>query len=327
MVMGPLASALGTERSAASPSFRRTRIVRPSLLAAQALVVLAACGGSTPTRVVDESQDTSGGSSDPTYVAEVPTDLDGTQWHWVAAYCTEGPLDLASRGYSSTLRIAQAGASIDLVYDSAYVEDGCQQTIIQRVSPPEARGDLRMEELARVAVPSTTACFGQPEPPRPGELRRDGRRLEVLVQRSRWCGGFEVRMVFEPMQPTFLGDEEIARRYVAQFTRGDADAISSLFADTGSIVEPFTVTTTGDPYRHDGRAAVRTWFAEAFSGTPWRAMRILGFDHGERQLVMRWEYMDPRLADPLPGQNAFTIAGGEIFEAQVQLDREPVLAN
>ncbi|MFO0682743.1 MAG: nuclear transport factor 2 family protein [Sandaracinus sp.] len=312
--------------------FESAHAVPTRLLGATALLLvtscgLTACGGGSHTRVVDESSDSSGGSTDPSFVAEVPTDLDGTQWHWVSAYCTEGPLDLAARGYSSTLRIAQAGASLDLVYDSAYVNEGCQQTIVQRVSPPESRGELRMEEIARVAVPSTSACFGQPEPPRPGELRRDGRRLEVLVQRSRWCGGFEVRMVFEPMQPTFLGDEEIARRYVAQFTRGDADAVASLFADTGSIVEPFTVTTTGDPYRHDGRAAVRTWFSEAFEGTPWRAMRILGFDHGERQLVMRWEYMDPRLADPLAGRNTFTIAGGEIFEAQVQLDGEPVLAN
>lgn len=288
--------------------------------------MLAACGGGGGERTLDESGDSSG-SEDPTYVAEIPDGLDGSQWRWVSAFCTEGPLELGSRGYSSTLRIAQDGASVDLVYDSAYVNEGCQQTIVQHVSPPEGHGELRVEETARVAVPATAECFGQPEPPRPGEIRRDGQRLEVLVQRSRWCGGFEVRMVFEPMRPTVLGDEDIARRYVAQFMRGDAARVAELFAQTGSVVEPFTVTTTGDPYRHDGREAVEEWFTETFDGTPWRAMRITGFDHAERQLVMRWEYMDPRLADPLPGRNTFTIAGGEIFEAVVALDAEPVLAN
>jgi hypothetical protein len=299
--------------------------VRTLLLALLSLCALA-CGGGSTERRIDEGQESTGSES-ATRTAEIPSDLDGSEWRWVSAFCTEGPLDLASRGYSSTLRIEQDGPSVNLTYDSAYVNDGCQQTIIQRVSPPEGRGELRMEERARVAVPATASCFGQPEPPRPGELRRDGRRLEVLVQRSRWCGGFEVRMVYEPVQPTLLGDEDIARRYVAQFDLGDAPRIAELFAETGSVVEPFTITTTGDPYRHDGRPAVEAWFAETFEGTPWRAMRILGFEHGDRQLVMRWEYMDPRLADPLAGRNTFTIAGGAIFESVVQLDGEPVLAN
>jgi hypothetical protein len=290
-----------------------------------ALVIgLVACGG-TPSRAIDEGSDTAGGDSQAT--ATIPDDLDGSQWRWVSAHCTEGALDLASRGYSSTLRIDQDGASVDLVYDTVYVNEGCQQTIVQHVSPPAGHGELRMEETARVAVPSNADCFGQPEPPRPGELRLDGRRLEVLVQRSRWCGGFEVRMTYEPMQPTLLGDEDIARRYVADYTLGDAARIAELFAETGSIVEPFTITTTGDPYRHDGRPAVEQYFAETFDGTPWRALRITAFEHGDHQLVMRWEYMDPRLADPLRGRNTFTIAGGEIFEAQLAIDGEPVLAN
>lgn len=296
---------------------------RELLLALSALTV--ACGGGG-SRTIDESSDGSGGEV-TTRTAEIPSGLEGSQWRWVSAFCTEGPLDLETRGYSSTLRIAQDGPNVDLVYDSAYVNEGCQQTIIQHVSPPDGHGELRMEETARVAVPATTQCFGQPEPPRPGELRRDGRRLEVLVQRSRWCGGFEVRMVYEPMQMTLLGDEEIARRYVAQFNRGDAARVAELFAPTASLVEPFTVTTTGDPYRHDGREAIEAWFTETLDGTPWRAMRITGFEHADRQLVMRWDYMDPRLADPLPGRNTFTIAGGEIFEAVVALDADPVLAN
>ncbi len=288
-------------------------------------LALVACGGAGTERHLDESDDVGGGGAQHT--AEIPEGLDQTQWRWVEASCTEGPLDLASRGFSSTLRIEEDGPALNLTYDVAFVNEGCQQTVVQRVSPPEGTGELRMEEIARVAVPATASCFGQPEAPRPGELLREGRRLSVLVQRSRWCGGFEVRMTYEPMGSTQLGDEEVARRYAAEFSRGDASRIADLFAETGSVLEPFTVTPTGDAYRHDGREAVRHWFEESFSGTPWRALRITALEHADNQLVMRWEYMDPRLSEPLPGRNRFTIAGGEIFEAQVQLDGTPTLAH
>jgi hypothetical protein len=298
---------------------------RPSIFVLS--LALVACGGATSTaRELDESEDVGGGGG-PTHTAEIPQGLDQTQWRWVEASCTEGPLDLASRGYSSTLRIEEDGTSLDLTYDTAYVTDGCQQTIIQRVSPPESTGELRMEEIARVAVPATPNCFGQPEAPRPGEILRDGRRLSVLVQRSRWCGGFEVRMTYEPMTTTTLGDDEIVRRYAAHYSRGDADRVANLFAETGSVLEPFTVTASGDPYRHDGRQAVRQWLTESFEGTPWRALRITAIERADAQLVMRWEYMDPRLSEPLPGRNVFTVAGGEIFESQIQLDGTPTLAH
>ncbi len=290
-------------------------------------LVLAACGGAVDSeRHLDESEDVVGGGG-PARTAEIPEGLDGSQWRWVEASCTEGPLDLGARGFSATLRIEEDGASVDLTYDVAFVNEGCQQTIIQHVSPPEGTGELRIEEIARVAVPATPSCFGQPEAPRPGELVREGQRLAVLVQRSRWCGGFEVRMVYEPMAPTLLGDDEIARRYAAQFSRGDAARVAGLFAETGSVLEPFTVTPTGDPYRHEGRPAVQQWLAESFEGTPWRALRITAIEHADSQLVMRWEYMDPRLSEPLPGRNTFTIAGGEIFESQIQLDGTPTLAH
>ena len=103
---------------------------------------------------------------------------------------------------------------------------------------------------------------------------------------------------------------------------------AALFAPTGSLLEPFTETQTGDPYRHDGRDAVRTWFAESFAGTPWRAMRVTSTAAGEQPntTIAEWEYMDPRLAQPLRGRTRYTIAAGEIFEAQIELLDAPVLA-
>lgn len=293
-------------------------------------VLLAACGGSSEQTTPDESGDldpTAGGMA--TRIVDMPTGLDGTQWRWIEAHCTEGPLDLQARGFAQKLRVAQDGESLLLTYDQMFATEQCNQTVLQRVSPPPQPGELRMEEIARIAVPPTPACFGRPELPRPGEVRRaEGNRLEVLVQRSNWCNGFEVRMVYEPVMPQLLTDEEIVRHYVAYFSLGETDRLATLFAQTGSLLEPFTETDTGDPYRHDGREQVRQWFAETFQGAPWRAMRVLEMAPGEQPhtMVAEWEYMDPRLAQPLRGRTRFTIAAGEIFEAQIELLDNPVLS-
>ena len=157
----------------------------------------------------------------------------------------------------------------------------------------------------------------------------DGSRLEVLVQRSHWCTGLEVRMVYERVPTELLNDDEILRRYVAYFTMGNADQMSGLFAETGALLEPFTTTATGDPYRHDGRGSVHRWFAETFASAPWRALRVTGLEtseaDGTMQRVMSWEYMDPRLAQPVSGTTRFTIAAGEIFQAEISLTGEPAV--
>lgn len=325
-------------RRRVSDSFRRT-FVRAWLVGSATVVGASTlgCGGSGNRRVVDESGDLAvgGGASGVGgemggRVVEMPTGLDGTQWRWTQASCTEGPLDLASRGFSAHLTIEQPEEQdlLLLTYDMTFANEGCVVTVLQEVTPPPSPGELRIEEVARVAVPHTPECFGQPEPPRPGEVRRNGRNLEVLVQRSRWCNGYEVAMTFEPALPRLWTNEDLARRYVAHFTRGDATRLAALFSSVGAVLESFTMTPTGDPYRHEGREAVREYFHQSFSGAPWRAMRIVGFEPGPtpQQTRMRWEYMDPRLAEPVAGHNVFTVAAGEIFEAQIVLDGPPRLA-
>jgi hypothetical protein len=315
------------------PSRAMTRLRLPYLVSLPSILALAglapACGGGATTTTPDESGDlggTSGGSMSGR-VVDMPTGLDGSQWRWAEAHCTEGPLDLASRGFAQTLRVSEDGDALLLTYDQTFAREECTQTVVQRVSPPPTPGELQMEEVARVAVPSTDTCFGRPEQPRPGEVRRAGNRLEVLVQRSNWCNGFEVRMVYDPVMPQLLRDDEIVRRYVAHYSRGEAQRLAGLFAETGSLLEPFTETETGDPYRHDGRGAVQQWFGEAFAGTAWRALRLLSVAPGEQPhtMVAEWEYMDPRLAEPLRGRTRFTIAAGEIFEAQIEIVGNPVV--
>ena len=66
-----------------------------------ATVLLSACGGAAQTRALDESDDTAGSDSQTT--ATIPDNLEGTQWRWIAAHCTEGPLDLESRSPHAAL--------------------------------------------------------------------------------------------------------------------------------------------------------------------------------------------------------------------------------
>ncbi|MCZ7684461.1 MAG: nuclear transport factor 2 family protein [Sandaracinaceae bacterium] len=302
--------------------------MRPhSILIVLASVAASCGGGGSRSAAPDESSDldVSGGEQ---RTSTMPPGLDGTQWRWVEARCTEGPLDLLGRGYAARLRAHEREGGLTLVTDQVFATEQCEHTIVMRAVPPQRGPEWQMEEVARVAVPSTRECFGRPEEPRPGEVRvRDG-RLEVLVQRSQWCNGLEVTMTYERVPDSLLSEDQIVRRYAAHFTRGDAESVAALFAETGSLLEPFTRTQTGDPYRHDGRAAVQAWFGETFATAPWRALRITDVQTGQTQSgaaqrVVTWEYMDPRLEEPLTGRIRFTIAAGEIFEALIELVSDP----
>lgn len=309
---------------------RRLSIVAAAL--GLSLGLWAGCGGESGPTTPDESGDLGAGGTGPREAAEVPRGLDGTHWSWLEAHCTEGPLDLSGRGYAADLTVHQdesSGAML-LVTDHRFEAEECVQTVAMRATPPSSGPDWQMREVARIAVPSTDQCYMRPEDTRPGTVRRSGQLLEVLVQRSRWCNGLEVRMVYAPRDDDTLTPDQIVRHYAALYTVGDADELAGLFTDVGTLLEPFTRTDTGDPYRHEGRDSVRRWYAEAFASAPWRAMRITEIESGETEAgaasrTVRWEYMDPRLAEPLPGETEFTIAAGEIYEARIELEGEPNL--
>ena len=296
-------------------------------------LVLAACGGDQDRRTTPDETGDLEVTPGSRRTATMPPGLDDTRWRWVEAHCTEGPLDLLSRGYAAHVRVHQADDNrLLLLHDQQFATESCQHTVVQQATLPEGGGESwLMEEVVRVAVPSTDECYGRPEENRPGDVRlTDAGRLEVLVQRSQWCNGLEVRMVYERAPAQLLAEDEIVRRYVAHFMRGDADMVAELFAQTGSLLEPFTRTETGDPYRHEGRGRVQRWFEQSFSSAPWRAMKINEVTEGEAQggatqRVVTWEYMDPRLEEPMTGRSRFTIAAGEIFELQIELTSEPTL--
>ncbi len=248
---------------------------------------------------------------------------DGTGFE---AHCTEGPLDLAARGFSQELRIESDNQGLLLTYDQTFETEGCTQTVVQRARPMEGGRQFGMVEEVRIAQPPTEECTGSMEQERVGEVRKNGDLLEVLVQRSFvWCNGLEVRMVYAPMAPAMLEGDQIVRRYAAHFNRRDAARVAGLFAESGSLVEPFHVTRTGGASRHDGRSAIRAYYEETFRGVEWLAFKLDDVEPAGEQghLIANWEYMDPRVSEPFGGRNHFTIAAGEIFESRIELTEPP----
>jgi len=288
---------------------------------------LLACGGTQTERTTpDETGDLVAAGRVGHQTGGIPPDIDGTRWRWTEAHCTEGPLDLLARGYAAAVQVRQDGDSLTLITDQIFATELCQHTLLMTATP--GTPDWQMEEVTRVAVPSTPECRATPEARRPGDFRVVDGRLEVLIQRSHWCNGLEVRMVYERAPDDLLTEDQIVRRYMAYWSRGDANAAAALFAQGGSLLEPFTQTQTGDPYRHVGQQAVLTWFQETFASAPWRAMRITEISEeaaegGASRRVVTWEYMDPRLEEPFAGVTRFTIAAGEIFEARIELTTDP----
>jgi hypothetical protein len=307
---------------------------RASLRASLLLSVLAgavACGGPEETETVlfeeDDGSGTVGGENLPP--AELPAGLGGTFWRFTEATCISGEPALTSHGFGSIMEVQEVEGGLRLVSDETLSEDGCARTTVKLATLPDNEGPyLDIEEIARIATPPSDECHMRPEDPRPGELLLDEQgRLELRVQRSlEWCGGYEVRLTYElDVASAELSPEQIIRRYAAYWVLGDAPAVAQLFDTQGTLVEPFTITASGDSFRHDTRPAVQEWFAETFATSPWRAMRVLTLEQTEGEespWVMTFEYMDARTAAPFMGRTAFTLAAGLIFEADISLTSE-----
>lgn len=295
------------------------------------VALAAACGGSQGSEgtLPDESGDLAVGTRPSGFSAEGTTpagpDLGGTRWRWVEAHCTEGPLDLRARGFAQTVRVDADPQGLLLTYDQVFATEGCTQTVVQRARPTQDPRQWVMVEEARVAQPATEECFGRMEDARPGEVRRNGQFLEVLVQRSFvWCNGLEVRMVYAPAAPQPLTTDQIVRHYVAHFNRRDPARLTALFAESGSLVEPFHVTPTGGATRHDGRTAIQGWYREVlYSPVDWLALKPADMSPTENGAVLEWQYMDPRLEQPMSGRTHFTVAAGEVYEARIELTEPP----
>ncbi|MBJ74851.1 MAG: hypothetical protein CMN31_26565 [Sandaracinus sp.] len=292
------------------------------------LLALAACGGDEERTLPDESGDLaigSGGSS-PSHLAgtrPVGPEVGGTRWRFVEASCTEGAPELAGEGFDRFAEVLATDAGLLFLYDQRF-GDACTETVAQVATPGDTPdSEWQMVEEARVSVGD---CPTQPEENRPGDVRMRGQFLEVWVQRSNWCNGLEVKHVYAPARPAAPDGPQLARHYALHFNRQDARRVTELFSASGSLVEPFNRTPEDQPMRHDGQAAIYQWYQEAFGNTPWLAMKVTGLEPGvaDGAWVMTWHYMDPRLDVPFGGRNLFTVAGGEIFEATIEITQQQV---
>jgi ketosteroid isomerase-like protein len=152
-----------------------------------------------------------------------------------------------------------------------------------------------------------------------------GDTLEEIHFGSEWCRGFDVRFSYRRTPPQALDAQQVVRRYLAHWNRRDPRAVASLFASEGVLVESLSRSPDGAPVRHEGRANVEAWLADAFATTPWLAMQLTDIDvRSESQATASWRYMDARLAEPVDGRNLFVLAGGEIFATELQLLSSPV---
>lgn len=307
-----------------------------------------ACGGGSSTMAPIEDGDEAiasietGANRPPGLIPGGP-DLDGTVWRWVEAHCTEGPLDLSGRGFSEELRVRAVDDGLVLVRDRVTADNGCEATVMTYAKPPAEEGSFewRVSEAYRVAMPPTEACLeADRDPPRPGEVRKNGEFLEVLVQRSQWCDGFEVRHVYAPLLADELEGPQVVRHYVGHFNLRNADAIADLFAPVGAVVEPFTQTEIGT-FRHckepeggapvggaacpTGLANLKAWYEETLGSVEWLALDLQSVEAlGEAGAYeAAWRYMDDRLEQPFEGKNTFRVVGGEIVQTEILVDAEP----
>jgi len=280
----------------------------------------AACGTPAARTLPDESSDDVA-TADRSHLAgsrPAGPELGGSRWTFVEAACTEGVPPLMREGFARSLSVASDATGLVLVTDDRLGE-ACTETVAQRATPgANADAAWGMHEEARVTVGE---CPTRVEEDRPGDVRIRGQFLEVYVQRSVWCNGLELKTVYAPAAPSPRTEDEVIRHYALHFNRRDPAAITALFADAGSLVEPFLRTPENQPTRHEGRRAVFEWYRETLASTPWLAMKIVEVSQGltPGAWVVDWHYMDPRLDAPFAGRNRFTLAGGEIFEASIEI--------
>jgi hypothetical protein len=250
------------------------------------------------------------------------SELHGTRWLWADAGCSDGSLDLASRGFEQQIRIERVSdEQLLFIYDNSFSAEGCAQTAIWSMTPAPLAYQWQFEEQTVVALPPEAPCERQPEPLRNGLIRQTGDLLEIPTYRSNWCRGFDARFVYRRAAAADPNDIEIIRRWAAHFNRRDARAIAALFAERGSLAEPFSSTIEGVPGRHEGREAVRRWYVQSFAGPRWLVIRPLLIERSpdSGHYLVDWQYMDDRLDAPLEGRNLFLIADSEIYQTELQL--------
>ncbi|MEZ4255434.1 MAG: hypothetical protein R3A78_06925 [Polyangiales bacterium] len=303
--------------------------MRLPLRVALASLLLAGCGAAKQERSLpDESSDVELAIRPPaeeksSFAAEGTTpagaELAGTVWRWVEGECTEGPLRPNGKP-EEVLAVEADGSGLLFVQDRTMERvPACAETIYVRAQPGKAPGEYVLREETRMQASADSACGAPREGDHAAVLRRRGENLEVLMQRAKyWCDGFEARMVYAPATKPVPDDRTLVRHFLGAMARRDANSVASLYAEKGSLVDPYTQTDTGQAARFDGRTMIAAWYTRAFQGTPWVAVQPVATNLGRANGVVfvNWKYMDARLEAPIDVETRLLVATGEIFESE-----------
>lgn len=240
------------------------------------------------------------------------------RYTWIDARCVDGPLDLAQVGFQRDLFLTGDLPGDDpvddpgedegllLTFETQLERDGCR-TLMLWDAERRADGDgheYRFRAWPAVVLPAPRVCGVEEHGARAGRITVDGDILTLAVEGSAFCRGFDVFFRFKRTTDRPLSPRDVILRYVAQFNRQDAQAVTELFAPGAVVSEPFSPVSRGSLAEHRGRAAIFSWHADAFASNHWSAMRLVSLDAGEKpgQFRLRWEYMDNLLRRPLQGE-------------------------
>lgn len=155
-----------------------------------------------------------------------------------------------------------------------------------------------------------------------------GDRLELYLRRAPWCGGYEARLVYEPVARRTERDAATTlRHFVAAFHDRDSLALAELYAAAGAHDDPHRPDEAGRPTRHLGQVAVQAYFAGVFHQVPWLALRLRHFQPSETvtdqpgavRLHAQVEYMDARLEAPRAGALQLDLVDGQIFASRLEV--------
>ncbi len=257
------------------------------------------------------------------------TGIDGSRFTWAFAECNDTALDLARLGFERDVELSVREGTLFMTIDTEVIADGCTSTSVWQIAPSSNPELWRLTPRTIVTLPASGECGAKERAPQDGTLHMGGDLLEIVHHGSDWCRGFDARFVYRRAPARRLAPRELIARYVAGWNLRDARTLAGLFVDSGSLIEPFTRTDDGNYARHEGRDALRAWFGRTFASVPWSALRLLAIEPGtaEGHFTAEWEYMDPLLSEPLRGRNLFVLAGGEIYEAELQLIGAPKTAD
>lgn len=231
----------------------------------------------------------------------------------------DGPLELAQIGFARELVVESTDRGLLLIFDSEIERDGCSKLMVWDALPSGSDGFV-FEAFPAVTLPADAVCGVDEHGLRKGRLTVQGDALRLRVQGSEFCRGLDVDFGYRKVPDRAPSERDILRRYVALFNRRRAPELTSLFAQRATLVEPFSRAAFGVPARHEGRAAIARWFARAFAGSRWSAMRLLEIRPGSLpdSWLMEFQYMDSELSAPFRGRTLFVFGAGQIFLAELQ---------